>query len=250
MINLLGQTSVVKRAISFPCDECDLSLLELETPLDLSGEYAKAIKYASADVFTEGYVQKDMECYATGWGQLGPNGGLPDHLQGALLKFGEVQLSDELIGVEETEGRMVCRGDSGGPLVVFNKDKSERILVGAVSGGEGTPCTDYGFWGNVANAAIWIQEQTGIEPYKEDITLGIADLASEKTVNIWPVPARDVINVSSKRAIKEIKIYNLSGKKVLQSNQTSSIAITSLPTGMYLLQDAESLDSSLFAIKR
>jgi chitodextrinase len=162
-----GQTSVVKRVINFPCSGCDLSLLELETPLDLSGKYAKAIKYASADVFTYGYVKRDMECYATGWGQLGPNGGTPDHLQGALLKFGNVQLSDERIRVEETEGRMVCRGDSGGPLVVYNGDRSERILVGAVSGGEGTPCTDYGFWGNVANAASWIEQQTGIKPYKE-----------------------------------------------------------------------------------
>ncbi|WP_108869090.1 trypsin-like serine protease [Aquimarina aquimarini] len=162
-----GQTSTVKRVIKFPCSGCDLSLLELSTPLDLSGRYAKAIKYASADVFTEGYVKQGKDCYATGWGQLGPNGGSPDHLQGASLKFGVVQLSDERIRVEETEGRMVCRGDSGGPLVVYNSNRSERILVGAVSGGEGTPCTDYGFWGNVANAASWIESQTGIKPYTE-----------------------------------------------------------------------------------
>ncbi len=166
-----GQTSVVKRVINFPCSGCDLSLLELETPLDLSGQYVKAIRYASAVVFTRGYVNKDMECYATGWGQLDPDTGVtPDNLQGALLRFGEVQLSDERIRVEETEGRMVCRGDSGGPLVVYNGDRSERILVGAVSGGEGNPCSDYGFWGNVANAASWIEEQTGIKPYSEDDT--------------------------------------------------------------------------------
>ncbi|MFC5047052.1 trypsin-like serine protease [Aquimarina hainanensis] len=162
-----GQTSTVKRVINFPCSGCDLSLLELSTPLDLSGKYAKSIRYASADVFTKGYVKQGKDCYATGWGALGPNSGSPDHLQGALLKFGVVQLSDERIRVEETEGRMVCRGDSGGPLVVYNSDKSERILVGAVSGGEGTPCTDYGFWGNVANAASWIERQTGIKPYTE-----------------------------------------------------------------------------------
>ncbi|MEW7279809.1 fibronectin type III domain-containing protein [Aquimarina sp. 2201CG1-2-11] len=166
-----GQTSTVKRVINFPCSGCDLSLLELDTPLDLSGKYAKAIRYASPVVFTKGYVKKDMDCYATGWGQLDPNtGATPDNLQGALLKFGQVQLSDERIRVEETEGRMVCRGDSGGPLVVDNSDKSERILVGAVSGGEGSPCSDYGFWGNVANAASWIEEQTGIKPYTEDTT--------------------------------------------------------------------------------
>ncbi|MEW7279810.1 GEVED domain-containing protein [Aquimarina sp. 2201CG1-2-11] len=166
-----GQTSTVKRVINFPCSGCDLSLLELNTPLDLSGKYAKAIRYASAVVFTKGYVKKDMDCYATGWGQLDPNtGATPDNLQGALLKFGQVQLSDERIRVEETEGRMVCRGDSGGPLVVNNSDKSELILVGAVSGGEGSPCSDYGFWGNVANAASWIEEQTGIKPYTEDTT--------------------------------------------------------------------------------
>ncbi len=246
-----GQTSVVKRVINFPCPGyCDLSLLELETPLDLTGQYAQAIRYASADVFTEGYVKKDMECYATGWGQLDPDTGVtPDNLQGALLRFGEVQLSDERIRVEETEGRMVCRGDSGGPLVVYNSDRSERILVGAVSGGEGNPCSDYGFWGNVANAASWIEEQTGIKPYTET-SLGITDREKEVDINIWPVPANDVIHISSKNMIKEIKIYNLLGKEVLRSNQTSSIALNSLPTGTYVLQNTENLSSRLFVIER
>jgi len=245
-----GQTAIVKRVINFPCSGyCDLSLLELEAPLDLSGPYAKAIRYASADVFTEGYVKKDMECYATGWGQLGPNGGFPDNLQGALLKFGEVQLSDERIRVEETEGRLVCRGDSGGPLVVYNSDRSERILVGAVSGGEGTPCTDYGFWGNVANAATWIEEQTGIEPYTE-ASLGITDRAKEIDIDIWPVPANDILHVASRASIKEIKIYNMLGKEVLRSKESASIELTSLPIGTYLLMDTESFGSRLFVIER
>lgn len=246
-----GQTSVVKRALTFPCGRCDLALLELETPLDLSGTYAKAIRYASADVFTEGYVLKDQECYATGWGRLSANGPTPDNLQGALLKFGTVQLSDQRIRVEETEGRMVCRGDSGGPLVVYNSDKSERILVGAVSGGEGTPCSDYGFWGNIANAASWIEEQTGIEPYKEGTSpLGISDRAKKVNFNIWPVPANDIIHITSEQPIKAVKIYNLLGNEVLYSDQTANIELSSLSNGTYVLQDEESLGSRLFVIKR
>ena len=247
-----GQTARVKRVLNFECGGyCDLSLLELETPLDLSGKYVKAIKYASADVFTEGYVKKDMECYATGWGQLDPNGGeSPDNLQGALLRFGEVQVSDFRIRVEETEGRLVCRGDSGGPLVVFNSDKSERILVGAVSGGEGTPCTDYGFWGNVANAATWIEEQTGIKPYVEGPSLGVIRSVKKPTFDIWPVPARNVLHVTSKSEIKEIKIYTLFGKEVLQTKDVSNVNLTSLSEGTYVLQDAGSLASSLFVVKK
>lgn len=253
-----GQTAVVKNVITFPCNSCDLSLLELESPLDLSGEYVKAIRYASADVFTEGYVQEGKECYATGWGQLDPiSGESPDNLQGASLNFGVVSLSDTRIRVEETEGRLVCRGDSGGPLVVFNSDNSERILVGAVSGGVGTPCTDFGFWGNIANAASWIEEQTGIEPYKEDISLSVFDRTTNAIkINLWPVPANNVINISSEKEIKSIKIFDMSGKEVLQSdklsqlNGTTSITLDLLTNGIYLLQDAESLSSSLFVVKK
>ncbi len=245
-----GQTSIVKSVTRFSCWECDLSLLELEEPLDLSGKYAKAIRYASADVFTEGYVNEGMECYATGWGRLGPNLGSPDHLQGALLKFDKVQLSDDRIRVNETEGRLVCIGDSGGPLVVFNKDKSERIVVGAVSGGEGTPCTDYGFWGNVANAASWIEEVTGIKPYTEGTGLGIIGRDKKANFNVWPTPANDVIHIASKNKIKTIKVYDLSGKEVLQSSEISSVPLGTLSSGTYIIQDVDSLSSTLFVIKR
>ena len=248
-----GQTARVKRVINFNCPGyCDLSLLELESPLDLSGPYVKAIRYASADVFTQGFVQEGKDCYATGWGQLDPNrGGSPDHLQGALLKFGKVQLSDFRIRVEETEGRMVCRGDSGGPLVVYNSDQSERILVGAVSGGEGTPCTDYGFWGNVANASSWIEEQTGIPPYRMN-TLNTLHITNEDSVTFWPNPAKDKVYVSASTFNKTMsfQLFSVSGKRLLTSKGSKTIDLTSVPEGVYLLQDATTKSSKMLAIKR
>lgn len=247
-----GQSSIVKRVVNFPCNSCDLSLLELETPLDLSGKYAKAIKYASADVFTEGYVKEGQDCYATGWGQLDPfEGGSPDNLQGALLKFGKVQLSDDRIKVLETEGRLVCRGDSGGPLVVYNDDKSERILVGAVSGGEGTPCSDYGFWGNVANAASWIEQETGIKPYQEQSNLSIDEFDDEEeSFMIYPNPANEMVHVISKKEIDFIGIYDFMGKEVLNSTTPGNIAVSDLPVGVYLLKNGEDVLSKLLVINR
>ncbi|WP_010520836.1 trypsin-like serine protease, partial [Aquimarina agarivorans] len=107
-----GQFVRIKRAIRNPNSNSDMALLELESPLDLSGKFAKAIPYASSVVFENALVSKDALCFSTGWGLTDPNNqrSAPDHLQGAVLKFGDVALSDDRIRVEEFEGRMACRG--------------------------------------------------------------------------------------------------------------------------------------------
>ena len=84
-----GQFVRVKRAIDNPNSSSDMTLLELETPLDLSGNFVKPIAYASPIVFEQGLVAEDEMCIATGWGLTDPNNNssAPDHLQIAVLKF-------------------------------------------------------------------------------------------------------------------------------------------------------------------
>ncbi|WP_010179234.1 trypsin-like serine protease [Aquimarina agarilytica] len=249
-----GQTVKVKRAILNPNSNSDMALLELETPLDLSGDFAKAITYASPLVFNEGLVAKDKLCTSTGWGMTDPNisNSSPDHLQGAVLKFGNVALSDDRIRVEEYQERMACRGDSGGPLVVDSVDKSKFILVGTVSGGEGDPCSDYGFWGNVAKASSWIESQTGIKPYNGNTVLSSNDYTTKEgaTFNIWPNPATGVINIDSGEPINEIKIYSILGEEVLSTEGSNKIDISQLTSGTYIIQDTDSLKSGLFIIEK
>ncbi|WP_138940555.1 hypothetical protein [Aquimarina agarivorans] len=112
-------------------------------------------------------------------------------------------------------------GDSGGPLVVeADNDDSTFILVGTVSGGEGEPCSDFGFWGNVAKAASWITLETGIKPYQASNTSSIDDYldASEKELDfiVWPNPAKEAIHIRSKKEINKAMIYTLSGQEILK----------------------------------
>ncbi len=251
-----GQTARVKNVYNFDCNGyCDLSLLELETPLDLSGHFAKEVRYASELVFDLGYISDGGDCYATGWGQLDPNTGqTPDNLQGAALKFDFVAADDQRLRVNETEGRLVCRGDSGGPLVVENKD-GEKILVGAVSGGEGQPCSDYGFWGNVINAADWIEQTTGIPPYSEDLvsTSDAINTNTDKIMDIWPIPAKDVINIntSSEKPLSNIHIFDMNGKEVLNIQEaTKTIPVSALASGMYILSASDVSSGQIITVEK
>ncbi len=245
-----GQTAKIKKIYNFQCTGyCDLSLLELTSPLDLSGQYAKSIRYADELVFNLGYVKNGGDCYATGWGQLDPySGQTPDNLQGALLRFDIVKVTDSRLRVNETEGRLVCRGDSGGPLVVENGN-SEKILVGAVSGGEGEPCSDYGLWGNVINASDWIEQTTGIPPYAES-TVSTNDYANE-ILEIWPNPAKDVLSIttSTNKPLNNIRVFNMAGKEVLRvQERINIIPVGSLGNGMYILHSSDISTGHLFVV--
>ena len=245
-----GQAVRVKRAILDPNSRSDIALLELETPLDLSGDLIKPILYASPIVFEQGLVAKDEMCVATGWGLTDPNNtrSTPDHLQMAVLKFGDVALSDNRIRVEEYQGRMACNGDSGGPLVVESIDKSGLILVGTVSGGEGDPCSDYGFWGNVAKASEWIEAETEIKPYEGGTILSVNDRSIAEKFAIWPVPADDKITINSELEINNLGVYDLSGKKLIDVEEATEINVSNLSDGTYILVDEENFDSRLFVV--
>ncbi|TLX75769.1 T9SS type A sorting domain-containing protein [Labilibacter sediminis] len=65
-------------------------------------------------------------------------------------------------------------------------------------------------------------------------------ISSDDTFNIYPVPVRDVLNISHPEYVEGgITIYNISGKVVLQSNSQSAysgISIQSLGKGIYFLK--------------
>lgn len=65
--------------------------------------------------------------------------------------------------------------------------------------------------------------------------LGIDSFIDESTITIFPNPASNIINVNSEKAITEIIIYDVLGKKVLSSNY-KSINIEKLKTGTYFIE--------------
>ncbi|WP_298767438.1 choice-of-anchor Q domain-containing protein [uncultured Polaribacter sp.] len=53
--------------------------------------------------------------------------------------------------------------------------------------------------------------------------------------SLYPNPTNNVLNISTDLEIKKCKVYNVIGKKVLQS-KSKEINVTNLPKGMYLIQ--------------
>lgn len=69
--------------------------------------------------------------------------------------------------------------------------------------------------------------------------LGVDDFDLSNKVNIYPNPTSDVINIQSQLTIDAVELYDVIGKKVLRTNQTQSINISHLQTGVYFLKVTE-----------
>lgn len=55
-------------------------------------------------------------------------------------------------------------------------------------------------------------------------------------ISIWPNPAKDYINISSLAVISNIKIFNILGKVVFNTNRANQVDISNFQTGIYFLQ--------------
>jgi hypothetical protein len=102
---------------------------------------------------------------------------------------------------------------------------------------------------NVATLADWNNGYAGGQSYQDgspasvdfafnasiSVTSGVTELISSN-FSIYPNPAKDVLRINTNQSIEEITIYNVSGALVKTIiNSTSSINISDLNKGMYLL---------------
>lgn len=76
-----------------------------------------------------------------------------------------------------------------------------------------------------------------------DFTLEVATLATaqfdKNSFSVFPIPAKDVLNIEYKSVIDDLKIYNLLGQEVFSKNINSADAqlnIASLATGTYVVK--------------
>lgn len=75
---------------------------------------------------------------------------------------------------------------------------------------------------------------------QDTTTLSVNDIQNnENQVLLYPNPAKDVLTVSTKTALNEITLYDISGKQVLNKNNLTSnsetISLNKLSGGMYLV---------------
>ncbi|SEQ97109.1 Por secretion system C-terminal sorting domain-containing protein [Hyunsoonleella jejuensis] len=79
--------------------------------------------------------------------------------------------------------------------------------------------------------------------YKEEKTFSVAapfslstDYFNKTNFKVYPNPAKDVINISSKFSIENIQLFNVLGHKVLEVSKTHQLNIENLKSGVYLLK--------------
>jgi hypothetical protein len=68
-------------------------------------------------------------------------------------------------------------------------------------------------------------------------TLSVTENVLETTeIFVYPNPTSEFINITSTKTIDKTELYDLLGKRVLQTAQTNQIKINHLPNGVYLLK--------------
>ena len=86
--------------------------------------------------------------------------------------------------------------------------------------------------------------------YYDTRVLSINENAKETSINIFPNPASDVLNIESKDiTIITYKIIDVNGKTIQTNKANKSIEIDNLPAGIYILQLFDSSNSLVFSQK-
>ncbi len=182
-----GQDIPVLRQIPHPGygtlnpSDSDLMLLELASPLDLSGPKAKAISLMTAQAAAGGLQNPGVIATISGWGNLSEGGIDPDILQKANVPI--VSNEDAAVGYAANPdygpgyitANMIaagflnignvdtCQGDSGGPMVVPDNTVPLGFrLAGVTSFGEGCARQEYmGIYTRVSQFEGWIMSTQG-----------------------------------------------------------------------------------------
>ncbi len=91
--------------------------------------------------------------------------------------------------------------------------------------------------------AVFIEDKgNGLQIYAQNYELpstGIDKILTDTDeINIYPNPAKDIIQISStkNKIVKKIEIYSVSGKLVKADNQTNEINISKLKNGIYFIK--------------
>ena len=77
---------------------------------------------------------------------------------------------------------------------------------------------------------------TGIFKFSGDLSdLGVKDL-NKSNLQVYPNPARDIVNFASDRQITQVNIIDLSGKVLLRAKDTNKVNVSSFAPGVYIAQ--------------
>lgn len=165
------------------------------------------------------------------------------------------EISVPAFGTIGQEGTLTYEVDGWGALttpggtfqtlrVKTTTEKSDTIYINLLSMGLRIPSTEVKYeWyaSNEGFPVLTVTEQLGMVTsavYKDDPLLSIANAEPALITKVYPNPAIDVLNIESPFQNLEVEICDLSGKsmKKIEALSTTSLDISSLPSGVYLLK--------------
>ena len=97
------------------------------------------------------------------------------------------------------------------------------------------------------NITAEIEDEAETNAAEDDIAIKKVKVSEKDAFSTYPNPVVNTLNISSNRQITESIIYNLSGQKVLQTEQTE-VDVSGLPDGMYILR-AQTTDGYIYQDK-
>lgn len=85
----------------------------------------------------------------------------------------------------------------------------------------------------------------------QDTTLSRNEFSINKGIAVYPNPTNDWINIKSNSQIKNIEIWNIQGRKILNFENTNLIDVSNLQSGIYItrIQTEDGLQISNFIKK-
>lgn len=154
--------------------ENDVALLELATPLDLSGSSRRAIDLPTS--VGGSWPSNGTSAFITGWGTTSYGGSSSNTLLGATIQVlaspgpgscgfygGSYTPASMLCAGISAGGVDTCQGDSGGPLAI--QVDGRWTLGGITSWGNGCASAGYpGLYSRVTSYLDWIRSRSSLTP--------------------------------------------------------------------------------------
>lgn len=78
---------------------------------------------------------------------------------------------------------------------------------------------------------------------------GYPGLGHDMAINIWPNPAEGIVHVAAAGPVN-LSIASVDGKELLHNNHATTIDITHLPQGLYLLRIADHRTGSVIRVDK
>ena len=142
------------------------------------------------------------------------------------------------VNIDFTQGTNVVSLKQGNTVIYMQNSRalSHDSLTATFSIGKDTPVGAYNLliWNTIFDITL-IAEQTLIKVkalYIKSGSVGINEILSEANL-FFPNPASDMLYLSRKYEV--VQIFNLNGRKVLESKQAEIVNISALPEGIYFI---------------